>query len=134
MPAQYFLDIASFMAFIRRLKGLCLMWADRWVSVKPVKRSAEEQSSLDRESRRIQLYFCKTCPKSIRIKRYCQFLGLRVVEKDVMRVNSYRKELIHGGGEVRVPCLRIEGNKGKETRWMYDGDQIFDYLNRRFAN
>jgi len=116
------------------MKGVCLMVADRWITVKPAKRSSEEQSSLDRESRRIQLYFCKTCPSSIRIKRRCQFLGLRVVEKDVMRVNSYRKELIHGGGQVRIPCLRIEGQKGKETRWLYDSDKILAYLDKRFAS
>lgn len=122
------------MTLSRRMKGVCLMVADRWITVKPVKRSSEEQSSLDRESRRIQLYFCKTCPSSIRIKRRCQFLGLRVVEKDVMRVNSYRKELIHGGGQVRIPCLRIEGQKGKETRWLYDSDKILAYLDKRFAS
>ena len=121
------------MAIKRRVKGICLMWLDRWVKVKPVKRSNEEQCSLDRESRRIQLYFCKTCSNSIRIKRHCQQLGLRVVEKDVRRVNAYRNELIHGGGEVRVPCLRIEGSKGKETRWVYEGDKILEYLDRRFA-
>ncbi|OUS35969.1 hypothetical protein A9R00_11790, partial [Oleispira antarctica] len=70
---------------------------------------------------------------SIKIKRRCEQLGLRVVEKDVKRVNAYRNELIHGGGQVRVPCLRIEGRNGQETCWLYEGSNILKYLNRRFA-
>jgi hypothetical protein len=81
-----------------RMQGFFFMFADHWFKVKPLIRSNKEQSSLDRESRRIQLYFSKTCPASIKIKRRCQKLGLRVVEKDVERVNAYRNELIHGGG------------------------------------
>jgi hypothetical protein len=115
-----------------RMQGLCFMVADTWFKVKPVRRSCEEQSSLDRESRRIQLYFCKTCPSSIKIKRRCQKLGLKVVEKDVGRVNAYRNELIHGGGEVRVPCLRVEGRKNQDTRWLYTSTKILQYLERRF--
>lgn len=108
------------------------MLADSWFKVKPVDRSAEEQCSLDRESRRIHLYFCKTCPTSIKVKRRCERLGLRVVEKDVQRVDAYRNELIHGGGEVRVPCLRVEGRQNQEARWLYDAGNILKYLDRRF--
>lgn len=122
------------MSVKHRMQGICFMFADNWFKVKPVVRSNEEQCSLDRESRRIQLYFCKTCPTSIRIKRRCEQLGLRVVEKDVKRVNAYRNELIHGGGEVRVPCLRIEGRNGQEARWLYEGNNILQYLNRRFSH
>jgi hypothetical protein len=121
------------MSVMQRMQGLCFMFADSCFKVKPVQRSSEEQASLDRESRRIQLYFCKTSPSSIKVKRRCEQLGLRIVEKDVERVNAYRNELIHGGGEVRVPCLRIEGTKGKETRWLYDGQEILAYLERRFS-
>jgi hypothetical protein len=121
------------MSVTHRMQGICLMFADHWFKVKPVERTAEEQSSLDRESRRIQLYFCKTCPTSIKIKRRCMRLGLRIVEKDVNRVNAYRNELIHGG-EFRVPCLRIEGRNGQETRWLYSGSTIMDYLNCRFKS
>lgn len=122
------------MSVKRRMQGICFMFADSCFKVKPVVRSNEEQCSLDRESRRIQLYFCKTCPTSIKIKRRCEQLGLRIVEKDVQRVDAYRNELVHGGGEVRVPCLRVEGQKGKDARWLYEGENILKYLNRRFSH
>lgn len=122
------------MSVKHRVQGICFMLADYWFKVKPVSRSTEEQCSLDRESRRIQLYFCNTCPMSIKVKRRCEQLGLRVVEKDVKRVNAYRNELIHGGGEVRVPCLRVEGRQEQEPRWLYDANNIMQYLDRRFSN
>ena len=115
-----------------QIKGLLLTCLDRCIQVKPLARSNTEQCSLDRESRRIQLYFCKTCLSSVKIKRHCELLGLRVVEKDVLRINAYRNELIHGGGVARVPCLRVEGKVGTEPRWLYGIDAILEYLNRRF--
>lgn len=120
------------MSFVHRLQGFCAMFADRCVKVKPVERNYEEQVSLARESRRIQLYLCKACPESIKVKRRCEQLGLRVIEKDVQRIDTYCNELLHGGGELKVPCLRIEGRKGKETNWLYDGNSILEYLDRRF--
>lgn len=114
------------------MQSLCFMLADQCFKVRPLRRSDDEQVLLDRESRRIHLYFCKTCPSSIKIKRRCQKLGLRVVEKDVGRVNAYRNELIHGGGEVRVPCLRVEGHKNQDSRWLYSSVKIMQYLERRF--
>lgn len=122
------------MAVVNRVQGVCAMYADRWFKVKPVKRNQEEQVSLARESRRIHLYFCKSCINSIKIKRQCESLGLRVIEKDVKRISDYCNELLNGGGELRVPCLRIEGSNGKKARWLYGNDSISEYLERRFPS
>lgn len=121
------------MSVMHRIQGLCSMLSNHLFKVKPVLRSSEDQASLDRESRRIHLYFCKLCPVSIKVKRRCERLGLRVVEKDVLRVDAYKNELINGGGELRVPCLRIESRKDKEPNWLYDGEDILEYLDRRFS-
>lgn len=120
------------MSVMNRVQSFSAMLMDRFIKVKPVQRSCEDQISLDRESRRIQLYFCKSCCSSIKVKRRCAELGLRVVEKDVQRVDSYRNELLLGGGELKVPCLRIEGIRGKDTNWLYDSESILNYLDRRF--
>ena len=115
----------------RHLKARALNVVDRLVPVKPVNRSREEQSKLDRESRRMHLYYCRSCPSSINVRRQCEKLGLRVVEKDVMRVNAYRNELIHGGGAPKVPCLRVD-NGGRGQQWLYSSDAILEYLSKRF--
>lgn len=120
------------MSVVNRVQGVCAMFADRCIKVKPVERDQKELASLARESRRMQLYFCKTSIDSIKVKRRCEALGLRVIEKDVQRIDGYCHELLTGGGELKVPCLRIEGAKGAATRWLYDGDSILKYLDRRF--
>lgn len=119
------------MSLTRHLKGKTLSFVDRIMPVKPVPRSVEEQLLLDRESRRMQLYFCPSCPSSVSIKRYCERIGLHVVQKDVERVNAFRNELVNGGGESRVPCLKVENNDGDS--WVYSPEGIMDYLNERFA-
>lgn len=118
------------MTLTRQLKGKALNFFDRVLPVKPVERSLSEQLQLNRESRRMQLYFCRTCPSSIAVKRYCEKIGLRVVEKDVVRVSAYRNELVCGGGEPKVPCLKIDDDQG--GRWLYSPEAIMAYLNQRF--
>jgi len=114
----------------RHLKAQALNMVDRLVPVKPVSRPREQQNQLDRESRRMHLYFCRTCPSSISVRRQCEKLGLRVVEKDVMRVNAYRNELINGGGAPKVPCLRVDSDQGEQ--WLYSSAAILEYLRKRF--
>ncbi len=115
----------------QHLKGLAFNWADRIIPVKSVERDAQEQYSVDRESRHIQLYYSRHCPSAVSVRRHCIKLGLRVVEKDVDKVNAFRNELVNGGGASVVPCLRIE--KGSHADWLYGEDAIQSYLNHRFA-
>ncbi|WP_189386336.1 glutaredoxin family protein [Bacterioplanes sanyensis] len=124
--------MAITMNLTQQLKGIALNLMDRVVPVRPVVRDDREQCRLNRESRRMQLYFCRSCPSSIYVKRHCEKLGLRVVEKDVDRVNSFRNELVRGGGQPRVPCLRIAD--GKRERWLYSPDAIRQYLDSHFAS
>lgn len=118
------------MNLTQQMKGFAADFLDRVMPVKPVQRSRDEQHRLDRASRKMHLYFCRTCPSSIEVKRHCEKLGLRVVEKDVIRVNAYRNELVNGGGAPRVPCLRIDDNQ--QDRWLYSRKAILEYLNQRF--
>lgn len=118
------------MSLTRQLKGKALNIVDRLLPVRPLNRTDDEQNQLDRESRRMHLYYCRSCPSSIGVKRHCEKLGLRVVEKDVLRVNAYRNELVNGGGTSKVPCLRVDNGQGGE--WLYSSEAILDYLNKRF--
>jgi hypothetical protein len=43
-----------------------------------------------------------------------------------------REELLSGGGNLKVPCLRIgEGERG--FHWMYEPRDIIGYLAGRFV-
>lgn len=121
---------AECMSLTRQLKGKALDLVDRLVPVRTQQRSAEQRNLLERESRRMHLYYTRCCPSSISIRRHCERIGLRVVEKDVLRVNAYRHELLNGGGEPRVPCLRIDDEQG--GRWLYSPEAIRDFLDKRF--
>lgn len=118
------------MNLTHRISGLMADWLDRMIPVTPIQRSDREQQRLNRASRHIHLYYCRRCFSSIMVKRHCERLGLKVVEKDVLRVNAYRNELVKGGGVPRVPCLRIENEQNKD--WLYSRDDILHYLNERF--
>ena len=43
----------------------------------------------------------------------------------------FRSELLAGGGEIKVPCLRIK--EGSEITWMYESSDIMAYLDKRFG-
>ncbi len=115
----------------RQIKGMTLSVINRVLPVKPLEWNNEKRSIIDRESRRMQLYFCRRCPSSVQVQRSCERLGLHMVEKDVGRVNSYRNELVNGGGQPRVPCLRLDLDN--KTTWLYGQREIVSYLEGRYC-
>lgn len=119
------------MNLTRQLKGKTLNLADRLVPAKPVERSREEQTLLNRESRRMHLYYSRNCPASILVKRYFEKTGLHPVSKEVERVDAYRNELVNGGGESRVPCLRVR--HGEQDSWIYSPEAILNYLEDKIS-
>lgn len=57
--------------------------------------------------------------------------SLTIETRDVKRSESARKELLSGGGDLKVPCLRIEDDQG-QAEWVYESSDIINYLERRF--
>ncbi len=97
----------------RQIKGMTLSVINRVLPVKPLEWNNEKRSIIDRESRRMQLYFCRRCPSSVQVQRSCERLGLHMVEKDVGRVNSYRND--------------------NKTTWLYGQREIVSYLEGRYC-
>ena len=118
------------MNFTKHCTGKVYQWVDRLIPVRVQPRTTEEVDLLERESRRMHLYVAQNCATSINVQRHCHRLGLRVVRKDVQRVNAYLNELLSGGGEPQVPCLRIESEEG--TQWLYNSPAILKFLEHRF--
>jgi len=58
--------------------------------------------------------------------------ALNIETRDVKRNRIAREELLAGGGELQVPCLRIEEGDGG-CRWMYESADIIRYLEGRFV-
>jgi len=119
------------MALIRWVLGRIILLVDFLFSPKGVKREAKIQSEYDRETAKLSLYQFAACPFCVKVRWAMQRNALKIETKDAKRNPQYAKELVEGGGSLKVPCLRIEENDGTVT-WMYESSDIIDYLEQRF--
>ena len=116
----------------RRLLAPLIPAVVRLTAAKGLERSAEKQAEVDAQSRRFVLYHFRACPFCIKTRRAIKRLSLAIELRDARHDPNHRQELLRGGGEIKVPCLRIvEG--GGTVRWMYESADIIAYLRRRFA-
>ena len=97
-----------------------------------MKRSAEEQKKVDEQASHMSLYQFKRCPFCVRTRRQIHKLNLPIELRDASRGSKYRDELETEGGEIKVPCLRIEENN--TIQWLYESVDIIAFLNERFGD
>ena len=95
-------------------------------------RGAEEQQTVDAQTRRLALYQTPTCPYCIRVWLAMRRLNLNIENRDISRQARWRSELKIEGGKIQVPCLRIAEDDGS-ARWLYESAEIVDYLSERFS-
>ena len=60
-------------------------------------------------------------------------LALNVQKLDAQQPGANRDALVSGGGQAKVPCLKITDPTG-QTQWLYESGEIINYLRRRFAS
>jgi glutaredoxin len=95
-------------------------------------RAAEIQQQVDASTRNLVLYHFRMCPFSVKVKRAVSRLSLKIESRDALREASSREELLKGGGQIKVPCLKITDEQGN-ARWMYESSDIIAYLQDRYA-
>ncbi len=110
---------------------IILLW-DVVTSPKGMERAVEAQRLVDASTKSLVLYEFRMCPFSVKVRRAIKRLSLNIETRDAKRETSSREELLRGGGEIKVPCLRITDDQGKTT-WMYESDAIIKYLQTRYA-
>ncbi|MDH3584863.1 MAG: glutathione S-transferase N-terminal domain-containing protein [Phycisphaerae bacterium] len=121
------------MGWIRRwVKGL-ITALERCVAPKSIERDSQEQAAVDGQTADLAVYEFAACPFCIKLRRAIARLNLKVPSRDTRLDPSARAELVAGGGKHQVPCLRIPGADGAE-QWMYESDDIIDYLESRFGS
>jgi glutathione S-transferase len=76
------------------------------------------------------LYHFEACPFCLKVRREIKRLGLSVELRDIKRSRVFHDQLMKGGGEYQVPCLKIPG---QPEQWMYESSDINAYLNSRFG-
>ena len=112
------------------LSGLILFF--NWVfTPKSMKREAQVQAQINEQMKDFTLYQYKACPFCVKVRREMKRSALNIETKDAKRCESSKEELVTGGGQLKVPCLKI--NEGGEEKWMYESKEIISYLNNRFG-
>lgn len=79
----------------------------------------------------VELYITSTCPFCIKVIRAAEAMGLREGQDylivDAAHGTPGRKKVVDTGGQSMVPFL-MDGD-----RWMYESDDIIDYLRDKFS-
>jgi len=121
-----------FFKTIRIILGPIILMMDKLTTPRGIKRPADEQARINHETESLCLYQYWTCPFCIKTRRAIKRLSLIIEIRDAQHDQEYRNELINGGGEAKVPCLKITDDQGHET-WMYESNDIIQYLQNRFG-
>lgn len=96
-----------------------------------VKRSMDGQTKADKVAKTMSLYNYFACPFCIKVRRTVRRLNIPLEYRDAqVRGSEHRKTLEKEGGKIKVPCLRIDD--GSKTTWLYESNDIIDYLNKTF--
>jgi len=114
---------------LRNGLGYLIIFISFFIPVKKQKRSATEQSCVDNKTRSLTLYQFYPCPFCLKTRRAIKRLGLNIATREA-RLEPARSELLSGGGQVKVPCLKISTKD--EVIWMYESNDIIAYLEEQF--
>lgn len=121
-----------FFRTIRIILAPFMLIGEALMTPKGIVRSAESQQKVDEACKKLVVYQFRTCPFCIKVRREMKRLSLNIEKRDALKDPAARAELQEGGGEIKVPCLRITDDNGRQT-WMYESDDIIAYLRERFA-
>ena len=119
-----------FLRLLREGSGRVLILIDWLFRPSRVKRSVEDQSKVDQETKILKLYQFYACPFCVKTRRSIKRLNLKVETRNAQAEGEFRKELELNGGKIKVPCLKIEG--AGEVSWLYESNDIIKYLDERF--
>ena len=124
--------VRFFFKTIRIIVGpLMLLW--EFISrPKGIVRQPGSQEQVDQQCRNIVLYQYRTCPFCMKVRREMRRLSLNIATLDAQQEGKNRDELMRGGGQAKVPCLKITDQAGN-SQWMYESGAIIEYLRGRFA-
>lgn len=120
------------MVVVRAILGALILFFNWLFTPKGIKRAANEQYAIDAQTAKLALYQYAACPFCVKVRRAMKRNSLTIETRDAKRNEQFKEELVQGGGQLKVPCLRIEDDNG-EVRWMYESGDIISYLEQRFA-
>lgn len=124
--------VRYFFRGLRVLLAPVMLVSEKLSTPRSVERSAEEQAEVDTACEALALYQFRSCPFCIKVRKEMARLGLKIELRDAQLDPDHKQALLEGGGKVKVPCLRIAHEDGREE-WLYESDEINRWLHQRFG-
>lgn len=121
-----------FFRTLRTLIGPLVLLGEALTRPKAIVRQPGKQQQIDGQCRQMYLYQFKTCPFCVKVRQEMRRLSLNIEFRDAKNDPQHRKALLQGGGQIKVPCLKIVDEQGR-CQWMYESSDIIQYLRERFA-
>ncbi|MBB6520592.1 glutathione S-transferase N-terminal domain-containing protein [Pseudoteredinibacter isoporae] len=118
------------MTVIRWILGRIILLLNAIFRPSQRKLSTEQKAAQQANASNLALYQFAACPFCVKVRRELHRLDLELPLRDAKNSELYRSELEHGGGRIKVPCLRID--EGDNSTWLYESNDIIDYLRGRF--
>lgn len=125
--------IRSFFKALRWVLGPVMLLREYLTRPQGLVRSPEQQARVDAQCQSLALYQYQTCPFCIKVRQEMRRLSLNVAQYDAQHEGPHRTHLLQGGGQAKVPCLRITDETGQQ-QWMYESGTINAYLRKRFSS
>lgn len=119
--------IRFFFRTVRRILGPIMLLLDKLTPPTGITRSPTEQNRLDQLTRQLALYQFKTCPFCIKVRREIKRQSMKIELRDAQHNPLHREQLLQGGGQIKVPCLRVTRADGSST-WIYESSAVINYL------
>lgn len=126
------LIIRYFFKLVHLIVGPILLTVDWLTTPRGVKRKADEQLRIDEQTKNLIMYQFLICPFCIKTRRAIKRLSLKIETRDALKHAPSRQQLLEGGGEIKVPCLRITG-ENDSVEWLYESNAIIKHLQKNFA-
>jgi glutaredoxin len=124
--------IRTFFRTLRVILGPIMLLKEKLTRPKGMVRTPAAQQAADLQCQSLALYQYKTCPFCIKVRGEISRLSLNINRIDAQPEGADRQALLKGGGQTKVPCLKITDASG-QSQWLYESDKIVGYLRGRFA-
>lgn len=125
--------IRLFFKTLRTILGPVMLLKETLTRPAGLSRLEAAQAAVDQQCQSLALYQYKTCPFCIKVRQEMSRLSLNIERLDAQPEGQHRQALLQGGGQAKVPCLKITDADGR-SQWLYDSEKIVAYLRGRFAN
>lgn len=123
--------VRAFFRTVRAVLGPVMLFKERITRPKGLVREPSAQAVVNLQCQNLALYQFQTCPFCIKVRQEMRRLSLPIEHRDAQHDTAHRTALLHGGGAIKVPCLKISDAAG-HAQWLYDSAAINTYLRARF--